>query len=57
MNLDRATALAVLSDCAHNMRKSTDLFGNKILTIRVDEFEAIRARYLDVGEKKEGDSV
>lgn len=44
---DRDTALAILKEFSRDMRPSLDIFGNKILTIRRDKFEAIRKKYLD----------
>lgn len=51
---DRNTALSVLKDLSKNMYMDYDLFGNGILSISVNKFEAIRKKYLDKekGENK-----
>lgn len=45
--LDRRTALEVLKDLSRDMYPSYDLFGRKTLVINRDDFESIRAKYLD----------
>lgn len=47
---DRATALAVLKEFSRDMYPNYDIFGNPILVIRREKFEAIRKKYLDKKE-------
>lgn len=45
--MDRNTALSVLQDLSSRMRPNCDLFGKHTLIISSDDFETIRAKYLD----------
>lgn len=45
--LDRLTALRVLQDISSKMYPDVNLFGQKTLVIRREDFEKIRAKYLD----------
>lgn len=46
-DIDRETALLILSEISSVAKPDYDLFGNPILRISRDKFEAIRKRYLD----------
>lgn len=45
--LDRRTALSVMQDISSKMYPDINLFGQKTLVIRREDFEKIRAKYLD----------
>lgn len=45
--MDRNTALSVLQDLSNRMHPHCDLFGKHTLVISSDDFETIRAKYLD----------
>lgn len=45
--LDRRMALRVLQDLSSKMYPDINLFGQKTLVIRREDFEKIRAKYLD----------
>ena len=45
--MDRNTALSVLQDLSNRMHPNRDLFGKHTLVISSDDFETIRAKYLD----------
>ena len=44
---NRPTALRVLQDISSKMYPDINLFGQKTLVIRREDFEKIRAKYLD----------
>lgn len=48
--MDRHTALCVLKDISKDMRAVNDIFGNPVLIIDRDKFEAVRKKYLDKEE-------
>ena len=52
VKLDRRTALNVLQDISSKMYPDINLFGRKTLVISREDFEKIRAKYLD--NKKDG---
>ena len=52
VEFDRDTALLVLGEISKRMHPSTDLFGNKTLTISRYNFEVIRKKFLDKKEKE-----
>lgn len=45
--MDRNTALSVLQDLSNRMYTNYDLFGKPTLVVNRDDFETIRAKYLD----------
>ncbi len=47
IEFDRDTALMILKEISKHMHPSTDLFGNKTLTIHRYQFELIRKKFLD----------
>lgn len=51
-NFDRNTALSVLKDLSKCMYPDYDLYGKPTLAINRNDFEKIRAKYLD--KKREG---
>lgn len=52
MEYDRKTALEVLKDISYRMRQSTNIFGGEELSISKEDFEWIRAKYLDNKNKR-----